>query len=201
MASHALAAQPVEGHVVNALTGAGIQKATARIFPADVGPANALLVTTDSQGRFRIESMEVGAYRVTYEAPGFRGVPEGGGIAPPFQVGNGAEPVRLEVKMQQLGELLRPGSGRCGRTGPKRRCLAGNRGLAAPANIMFRLLSPIENRREGGVYLQGSGARQMGAFRNRATVFGPTGNRTPISNSAGRRPSSPAWSIHRMPKP
>ena len=105
MASHALAAQPVEGHVVNALTGAGIQKATARIFPADVGPANALLVTTDSQGRFRIESMEVGAYRVTYEAPGFRGVPEGGGIAPLFQVGNGAEPVRLEVKMQQLGKL------------------------------------------------------------------------------------------------
>jgi hypothetical protein len=105
MATPALAAQPVEGRVVNAVTGAGIQKATVRIFQADDGPANALSVSTDSQGRFRIESMEVGAYRVMYEAPGFRGVPEPGEIAPMFQVGSGAEPVLLEVKMQQLGKL------------------------------------------------------------------------------------------------
>ena len=105
MAAPALAAQPVEGRVVNAVTGAGIQKATVRIFPADDGPANALSLTTDSQGRFRIESMEVGAYGVMYEAPGFRSVPERGGSAPLFQVGSGAEPVRLEVKMQQLGKL------------------------------------------------------------------------------------------------
>jgi hypothetical protein len=105
LASAALAAQIVEGHVVNAVTGAGIPGVKVRIFAADDGPASGISVTTDAQGRFRIDTLREGAYRAICSATSFRSVPEPGDMPPPFPVATGAEPVRLEVKMQPLAKL------------------------------------------------------------------------------------------------
>ncbi len=199
MAEPASAAQPVEGRVVNAATGTGIQKATVRIFPADDGPANGFSVTTDSQGRFRIESMEVGAYGVMYEAAGFRGVPERGGSPPLFQVGNGAEPVRLEVKMQQLGKL----SGRV-------LDAAGEPVPSADVGSLLRT-GDASRHRVSAVILKLKPTKKGyspskiwnpadGCFPQRRHRSCSHRNRTPINNSDGRRPSFPGWSIHRMPR-
>jgi hypothetical protein len=107
LASSALAAQDVLGHVINAATSAGIPGATVSIFPASAEfyHGNGYTARTDSEGRFRIEGVEEGAYRPDYSAPGFSPVPNPGGVLPPFAVTGGGEPVRLEVKMQPLSEL------------------------------------------------------------------------------------------------
>jgi protocatechuate 3,4-dioxygenase beta subunit len=66
---------------------------------------NRYSATTDSEGRFRIEGIEDGAYRPRYSASGFSPIPYPGGVLPPFTVARAGEPVRLEVKMQPLGKL------------------------------------------------------------------------------------------------
>jgi len=104
LASAAPGVQTVEGHVVNAVTGAGIPAVKVVVFAFPGGPADGYSTTTDAQGRFRIEGMEEGAYSARYTAPGFNPIPEPGDRLPPFPVA-GAEPVRLEVKMQPLGKL------------------------------------------------------------------------------------------------
>lgn len=105
LASAAFAAQVVEGRVVNAATGAGIPGVKVRLFLVPGAPADGSSATTDAQGRFRIEGLAVGAYAARYTAAGFAPLPEPGGVVPPFPVAAGADPVRLEVKMQPLGEL------------------------------------------------------------------------------------------------
>jgi uncharacterized GH25 family protein len=105
LAAAALAAQTVEGRVVNAATGAGIPGVRIVVFPIPGAPADGYSATTDAQGRFRIEGLEEGAYSARYAATGFHPIPEPGSRLPPFPVAGGAEPVRLEVKMQPLGKL------------------------------------------------------------------------------------------------
>src|ERR1700678_485670 len=71
LTSAALAAQTVEGHVINAATGAGIPGVRVRIFATPGAPADGQSATTDAQGRFRIEGLEAGAYSARYTAAGF----------------------------------------------------------------------------------------------------------------------------------
>jgi hypothetical protein len=111
LAPRAIAAQPVEGHVVNAATGAGIPGVSVRLFPAGDSPGRlsetgkVYSTTTDSEGRFRIEGVEDGAYSPRYVATGFAPIPEPGNLAPAFPVVAGGDAVRLEIKMQPLGRL------------------------------------------------------------------------------------------------
>jgi hypothetical protein len=96
----------VEGHVVNAATGAGIAGASVRLRPAGDSPDGSdYSATTDAEGRFRIEGVKDGAYRARYSAKGFTLVLRPGEILPPVAIAGGGEPVRLEVKMQPLGKL------------------------------------------------------------------------------------------------
>jgi len=110
-ASAALAAQTVEGHMVNAATGAGIPGIRVRLLPAGDSPGRfsetgkVYSTATDAQGHFRIEGVEDGAYSPRYVATGFAPIPETGSLAPPFPEVAGGEPVRLEIKMQPLGKL------------------------------------------------------------------------------------------------
>ncbi len=105
LANAALASQAIEGRVLNAVTGAGVAGATVRIFPADGPPSNGHSTSTDSEGRFRLESFAEGAYRAMYAAVGFLPLPDPGEMPCPFTVGRGSEPMRLEVKLQPLAKI------------------------------------------------------------------------------------------------
>lgn len=105
LASGAVAAQKVEGVVVNAVTGAGIAGVRVRVFPVDGGPADGRSTGTDAEGHFRIEGLKDGAYRAIYDVSGFKRIPAPGNAPPPFAVVSGGPPVRLEIKMQPLGTI------------------------------------------------------------------------------------------------
>jgi 5-hydroxyisourate hydrolase-like protein (transthyretin family) len=99
--------QPVDGHVINAATGAGIPGVAVSLIPAGGTQAKAAYSsTTDPQGRFHIEAAKDGAYTAAYKAPGFFPIPNIiGANSPAFQLTGGSDPVRLEVKMQPMGTL------------------------------------------------------------------------------------------------
>jgi hypothetical protein len=105
LASAALAAQTVEGHVVNAVTGVGVPGVKVVVFAFPGPPADGHSATTDAEGRYRIEGLEDGTYAAIYSGAGFGPIPEPGSLPPPFSVVSGAGPVRLEVKMEPLGKL------------------------------------------------------------------------------------------------
>jgi Carboxypeptidase regulatory-like domain len=103
MMAPALGAQLVDGHVVNAATGAGIAGVRVNLFH---GGEVAYSANTDSQGRFRIEAIKDGAYTLDYRAPGFSSpYPMGGGGQRPFQVAAGGDPVHLEARLQPLPKV------------------------------------------------------------------------------------------------
>jgi len=112
------AAQTVDGHVVNSVTGFDIPGVAVNLVRAGQVAYSA---TTDSQGHFRIEPVEAGIYTANYTARGFWSIPnflldedferecgrcflaERG--AQPFPVTAGGGPVRLEVKMPPRGTI------------------------------------------------------------------------------------------------
>jgi uncharacterized GH25 family protein len=114
----AFAAQTVDSHVVNSVSGADIPGATVNLIKAGEVAYSA---TTDSQGNFRIEAVEAGAYTASYLARGFLPIPnlfldedferecgrcfltERGGQ--PLQVTATGDPVRLEVRMLPFGKI------------------------------------------------------------------------------------------------
>jgi hypothetical protein len=118
LAAAAFAAQTVDGHVVNSVTGIDIPGVTVNLLQAGEVAYSA---TTDSQGLFRTEAVKAGAYTASYLARGFWPIPnlfldedferecgrcflvERGGQ--PFQVTAGGDPVRLEVKMPLIGKI------------------------------------------------------------------------------------------------
>ena len=112
------AAQSVEGHVVNAVTGVDIAGGSVNLVRRGLVAYSA---TSDSQGRFRIEKVEAGTYTAQYTARGYFPVPnflvdedferecgvcflkERGGR--PFEVNGGIDPVRLEMKLPPLARV------------------------------------------------------------------------------------------------
>ena len=117
LAAAAFAAQTVDGHIVNSVTGIDIPGAAVSLI---LDGKVAYSATTDSRGHFRIEAVEAGAYTAAYTARGFWPIPnflvdenferecgrcflaERGGQ--PFQVAAGGT-VRLEVKMPPIGKI------------------------------------------------------------------------------------------------
>jgi hypothetical protein len=118
LAAVAFAAQTVDGHIVNSVTGIDIPGVAVNLVQAGKAAYSA---TTDSQGHFRIEAVETGTYTANYTARGFWPIPnflvdedferecgrcflvERGDQ--PFQVTAGRDPVRLEVKMPPIGKV------------------------------------------------------------------------------------------------
>ncbi|HXB74938.1 MAG TPA: carboxypeptidase-like regulatory domain-containing protein [Candidatus Acidoferrales bacterium] len=118
LAAAAFAAQTVDGHVVNSVSGIDIPGVAVNLVQAG---EVAYTATTDSQGHFRIEAVKAGTYTANYTARGFWPIPnflvdedferecgqcflvERGGR--PFQVTAGGDPVRLEVKMPPIGKI------------------------------------------------------------------------------------------------
>ena len=118
LAAVTFAAQTVDGHVVNSVTGADIPGVAVNLVRAGEVAYSA---TTDSEGHFRIEAVKAGAYTASYLARGFWPIPnlfldedferecgrcflvERGDQ--PFQATAGGDPVRLEVKMPPIGKI------------------------------------------------------------------------------------------------
>ena len=118
LATVAFAAQTVDGHVFNSVTGIDIPGVAVKLIQAGEVAYSA---TTDSQGHFRIEAVKAGAYTASYVARGIWPIPnlfvdedferkcgrcfqvERGGQ--PFQVSAGGDPVRLAVQMAPVGKI------------------------------------------------------------------------------------------------
>ncbi|HKD07581.1 MAG TPA: carboxypeptidase-like regulatory domain-containing protein [Bryobacteraceae bacterium] len=118
LAASDLAAQTVEGHVVNAVTGADIGGATVNLIQS---AKVAYSATTDPRGHFQITAVKPGAYTASYMTRGFWPIPnlsldedferecgqcfftERGGH--PFEVIGGPDPLRLEARMQPIGKI------------------------------------------------------------------------------------------------
>jgi hypothetical protein len=102
-----LEAQTVEGHVVNAITGADIPAASIFIRPVAENPEGIHRATSDAEGRFRIEGLEPGTYGIFYEAEGYWTDPaqQDPERQRKFQVTAGSDTVRLELKLQPLPKI------------------------------------------------------------------------------------------------
>lgn len=72
LAAVAFAAQTVDGHVVNSVTGTDIPGVAVNLVQAGKVAYSAI---TDSQGHFRIEVVKAGAYTANYTARGFWPIP------------------------------------------------------------------------------------------------------------------------------
>src|SRR6266550_4129629 len=72
LAAVSFAAQTVDGHVVNSVTGIDLPGVAVNLVQAGKVAHSA---TTDSQGHFRIEAVEAGAYTANYTARGFWPIP------------------------------------------------------------------------------------------------------------------------------
>lgn len=106
LATAAGAAQRVDGHVVNALTGVDLGGVAVRLLRAGDDGGDAYSATTDFQGRFRVEGVQDALYTARYMAPKFWPVPNiVSGSPTPFAVTSGGEPVRLEAQMQPIPTL------------------------------------------------------------------------------------------------
>lgn len=112
------AAQTVEGHIVNALTGVGIPAATVNLVALGTVVYSAV---ADDRGHFQIPAVKPGLYTANYSARGFTPIPdfaidenferecghcflkERGGE--PFQINDDTIPPQLEVRMSPLAGI------------------------------------------------------------------------------------------------
>jgi uncharacterized GH25 family protein len=106
LATAGLAAQTVDGHVVDSETGADIPRVDIDLLQAGgIGYS----ARTDSQGRFRFEAVNDGTYTAHYyeKAGRYWSVPNLLDVAvpPSFQVATGGEPVHLEAKMHPIPKV------------------------------------------------------------------------------------------------
>jgi hypothetical protein len=95
-----LAAQVVEGRVINTATGNGIPNVSVGLLAMGQVDYRA---TTDSMGRFRVESVKDGSYTVFYSAPNF--TPKDDGLPRTFQVTAGVGPVQLQYEMAPVSRI------------------------------------------------------------------------------------------------
>jgi hypothetical protein len=100
LSAAALAAQVVEGRVVNTATGNGIPDVAVRLFTLG---QTAYTATTDATGGFRIEAVKDGSYTAFYNVPNFR--PARLGASQQFQVTAGAGPVHLQSEMAPVSRI------------------------------------------------------------------------------------------------
>jgi hypothetical protein len=112
----ALAAQVVEGRVVNIATGNGFPNVSVGLFALG---RTAYTATTDATGGFRIEAVKDGSYTAFYNVPNFR--PARVAASRPFQVTAGAGPVYLDIEMAPVSKI----SGRVGSTNSRLRISRG----------------------------------------------------------------------------
>jgi hypothetical protein len=96
----ALAAQSIDGRVVNSATGAAIPGADVTIF-RDGGKV--LAATTDVHGSFHVSDVPEGAYTACFKAEGYRAIPEPC-ITQPFEVTRAAQHP-LEIKMRPNAKI------------------------------------------------------------------------------------------------
>ena len=106
-AASSFAAQTIEGHVVNALTGADLPNVSVMLGQMTMNPTGGpYRATTDSRGRFRIEGVAEGSYIATYRTSGFWTPYEPSDITQPqYLVGDVDEPLHLETKLQPIPSL------------------------------------------------------------------------------------------------
>ena len=104
----ALAAQTVDGHVVNALTGSDLAGVAVHLLPVREQAKDDYTAVTDALGRFLIEGIQTGAYTARYRAPHFWSVPgalDGRGSAAPVLVSSESGQVHLEARMQPIPRI------------------------------------------------------------------------------------------------
>jgi protocatechuate 3,4-dioxygenase beta subunit len=100
LTASALAAQVVEGRVVNTANGNGVPDASVGLVAMG---QTAYRASTDATGRFRIEGVKDGAYTAFCTAAKFRSAHDGASRT--YRVAAGAELVRLEYKMVPLSKI------------------------------------------------------------------------------------------------
>lgn len=95
-----LAAQTVEGQVVNSVNGAGIPGATVYLIQ---GESIAYTATTGSLGHFRVDGVKEATYTWNYKAAGFMELEpsfmRGPSAAPPLRITSGGEPAQLKIEL------------------------------------------------------------------------------------------------------
>jgi Carboxypeptidase regulatory-like domain len=92
----------VIGEVTNVATGGGIGGAKVVLQQGERAVYSA---NTDAEGHFRIEGVKDGAYSARYSADRYFYPGSGPREAPPFQVGAGGVPVRIEGRMIPLSRI------------------------------------------------------------------------------------------------
>jgi hypothetical protein len=95
----ALAAQSVEGTVVNRVTGAPVDGATIALY---AGNKSIYEATSDAQGKFRIDAIKPGMYSPHLEKRAF--IPAARGLSP-FQVVEGGQPVTIRAELVPMGKI------------------------------------------------------------------------------------------------
>ena len=107
LAAAAFAAQTVDGHVVDASTGADLPGVTIILGqPGMHSEHPPYRATTDAGGRFQIADVEDGVYRATYRAAGFWTPHEPSDIAQPsYAVSSSGEPLHIEARLQPIPRL------------------------------------------------------------------------------------------------
>lgn len=101
------AAQNVDGHVVDAVTGADVAGADVILFDfSGISRNGPYRATTDGRGRFLIEDVADGAYRVTYRAKGYWSPYDSGDNSQPvYTISSAASPLHLEQRLQPIPRL------------------------------------------------------------------------------------------------
>jgi hypothetical protein len=103
----AMAAQTVEGRVVNAATGEVLAGAAVTIAELGDSAKHQYRAATDGEGRFRIENVADGIYTARYGASHFWSTnnPFSEAQRPGFQVTANGEPVHLEARLQPVPRI------------------------------------------------------------------------------------------------
>lgn len=102
----ALAAQSVDGHVTDAVTGADIPRVYVRLRPSAGDTDKRYDATTNAQGRFHIDSVPEGVYAADYLARGYQLITRDSGAEPPPSIAvTASSPARIEVKLQPVPKI------------------------------------------------------------------------------------------------
>ncbi|HEX3877174.1 MAG TPA: carboxypeptidase-like regulatory domain-containing protein [Bryobacteraceae bacterium] len=106
LAGAALAAQTVQGRVVDAASGAPLADVNVILGAIDRPGGGPYRATTDRSGNFEMQGVAEGTYIATYRARGYWSTYEPGDSRQPhYTVGASGAPPRLEAKLQPIPKL------------------------------------------------------------------------------------------------